>query len=116
MIQKTSTGSRCLVYNITRTPEAQGEAHGQFRIEQISEHLLLGLTSVDHKYRYTGLLHVNPGATTNANMTVHFPLSTCCKYFLFYTDHIACDNTNHLFVGFKSPLSVFFFSCRSCLC
>lgn len=89
VIQKTSTGSRCLVYNITRTPEAQGEAHGQFRIEQISEHLLLGLTSVDHKYRYTGLLHVNPGATTNANMTVHFPLSVAgsASYRIFMTDY-----------------------------
>lgn len=70
VIQKTSTGSRCLVYNFTHVPEEKG-----YRVEQVSEHLLLGLTSVDHKYRYSGLLQANENAATAANMTVRFPLS-----------------------------------------
>lgn len=88
VIQKTSTGSRCLVYNYTRVPEAE-KAAGDYRIEQISEHLLLGLTSVDHKYRYSGLLRPSEGATTGANMTVQFPLSVAgsASYRVFMTDY-----------------------------
>ncbi|KAK3915389.1 Apolipoprotein D [Frankliniella fusca] len=88
VIQKTSTGSRCLVYNFTRVGEAE-RAAGDYRIEQISEHLLLGLTSVDHKYRYSGLLRVNEHASTPANMTVQFPLSVAgsASYRVFMTDY-----------------------------
>lgn len=84
VIQKTSTGSRCLVYNFTHVPEEKG-----YRVEQISEHLLLGLTSVDHKYRYSGLLRVNQGASTASNMTVNFPLSVAgsASYRVFMTDY-----------------------------
>ncbi|XP_026284936.1 apolipoprotein D [Frankliniella occidentalis] len=88
VIQKTSTGSRCLVYNFTRVGEAE-RAAGDYRVEQISEHLLLGLTSVDHKYRYSGLLRVNPDSDSAANMTVQFPLSVAgsASYRVFMTDY-----------------------------
>lgn len=50
------------------------ENPGQYKIEQISEHFLLGLTSYDHKYHYTGDLSI-PTKSTPAAMRVVFPLS-----------------------------------------
>ncbi|XP_067014679.1 apolipoprotein D [Anabrus simplex] len=83
VIQKTSTGSRCLVNNYKVDNETGG-----YLLEQESEHLLLGLTSVDHIYRYTGKLSV-PKANTPAKMVVNFPLSVAgtASYVVFMTDY-----------------------------
>lgn len=70
MIQKTSTGSACLVNNYGK----DNEHPGQYKIEQVSEHFLLGLTSVDHKYHYTGDLTI-PDTRSAGKMKVKFPLS-----------------------------------------
>jgi len=71
VIQKTSTGSRCLTNNYT----VDADHPGHFNLEQVSQHPVLGLTNVDHLYRYTGGLKPNEDSTTAANMTVRFPLS-----------------------------------------
>lgn len=67
-VQKTSTGSRCLTYNVT-----VGSEPGEYRLEQVSEHPVLGVASVDNKYHYTGELRLT--ADVPAKMTVNFPLS-----------------------------------------
>lgn len=69
VMQKTSTGSRCLLYNFTASSEPN-----EYDLEQVSEHPVLGLASVDNKYHYTGHLVV-PSSDTPAKMTVKFPLS-----------------------------------------
>ncbi|CAG2059420.1 unnamed protein product [Timema podura] len=83
VIQKTSTGSRCLINNYT-----QGSGERNYTLEQISEHFLLGLTSVDHQYRYVGLLSV-PDPNSPAKMTVRFPLSVAgsASYTVISTDY-----------------------------
>jgi len=83
VIQKTSTGSRCVTYNFT----ASSEPH-EYNLEQVSEHPVLGLASVDNKYHYTGHLTV-PSMDTPAKMTVKFPLSVAgsASYNVFATDY-----------------------------
>lgn len=82
VIQKTSTGSSCLVYNYTR-----GEEPGEYTIEQNSQHFALGLTPLKHQYRYVGRLTV-PEPATPARMTVKFPLSTALFYSTFEKKNI----------------------------
>ncbi|XP_063239278.1 apolipoprotein D-like [Bacillus rossius redtenbacheri] len=83
VVQKTSTGSRCLVNQYSR-----GLGERNYTLEQDSEHFLLGLTSVDHVYRYTGLLTA-PAASSPAAMRVRFPLSVAgsASYTVFMTDY-----------------------------
>lgn len=69
MIQKTSTGSTCLYYNITK-----GEEPGEYHIEQVSKHVVLGITPLKHIYKYTGTL-TRPDPTVPAKFEVKFPLS-----------------------------------------
>ncbi|XP_059471765.1 apolipoprotein D-like [Neocloeon triangulifer] len=82
VIQKSSTASNCLVNNYTRTDD------GEIRLEQNSEHFLLGLGSVDHVYRYTGILK-QPDRYNPAAMRVKFPLSIAgdASYIVFDTDY-----------------------------
>lgn len=68
-IQKTSTASSCLIYNITKGPEP-----GEYQIEQTSQHFALGLTPLKHEYSYTGEITV-PFSDVPAKMQVKFPLS-----------------------------------------
>nr|WJZ69071.1 apolipoprotein D-like protein 9 [Nilaparvata lugens] len=83
VIQKTSTGSRCLTYNFTETSEPH-----QYKVEQVSEHPVLGLASVDNKYHYTGVINV-PHKDVPAKMVVQFPLSVAgtASYTVFDTDY-----------------------------
>ncbi|XP_046681846.1 apolipoprotein D-like [Homalodisca vitripennis] len=83
VIQKTSTGSRCLTYNFTTAEEPN-----EYNLEQVSEHPVLGLASVDNKYHYTGHLVV-PSLDTPAKMVVKFPLSVAgsASYTVFATDY-----------------------------
>lgn len=83
VIQKTSTGSRCLIYNFTASSEPD-----EYFVEQISEHPILGLANVDNKYHYTGRLTV-PHPEMPGKMTVRFPLSVAgsASYVVFYTDY-----------------------------
>ncbi|XP_054261456.1 apolipoprotein D-like [Macrosteles quadrilineatus] len=83
VIQKTSTSSRCLTYNFTESSEPY-----EYDLEQVSEHPILGLASVDNKYHYTGHLTV-PAPETPAKMVVKFPLSVAgsASYTVFYTDY-----------------------------
>lgn len=83
VIQKTSTASSCLLYNFTR-----GEEPGEYTIEQISQHPILGLTPVEHQYHYVGSLSV-PEPSTPARMSVRFPLSVAgsASYTVFSTDY-----------------------------
>lgn len=66
-IQKTSTASSCVIYNITETNEP-----GEFHIEQVSQHFALGL--IKHDYSYTGVLRV-ADKDLPSKMTVNYPLS-----------------------------------------
>lgn len=71
MIQKTSTGSKCLTDTYAKTNET-----GKYVIRQVSEHLILGLTSLNHEYSYEGIITV-PESSDPARMVVRFPLSEC---------------------------------------
>jgi len=83
VVQKTSTGSRCLTYNFTEAKEP-----GEFLIEQASEHPVLGIASVDNIYQYTGTLKVKRPETP-ARMTVKYPLSIAgtATFTVFMTDY-----------------------------
>uniref|UniRef100_A0A1B0EX80 Lipocalin/cytosolic fatty-acid binding domain-containing protein n=1 Tax=Phlebotomus papatasi TaxID=29031 RepID=A0A1B0EX80_PHLPP len=102
VIQKTSTASTCVVYNITR-----GEEPGEYQIEQTSQHFALGLTPLKHEYSYTGILSV-PDADTPAKMKVRFPLSVAgsSKFLVFMTDY-------HQYAGIFSCQKVAFAHRRS---
>lgn len=81
-IQKTSTGSRCLTYNFT-----VGAEPGEYLLEQVSEHPVLGVASVDNKYHYTGELKAS--SDIPAKLSVKFPLSVAGKasFTIFMTDY-----------------------------
>ncbi|XP_070161362.1 apolipoprotein D [Polyergus mexicanus] len=83
VIQKTSTGSKCITYNYTR-----GEEPGEYVITQDSDHLILGLTPLKHEYHYTGELTV-PEPSTPGRMEVRFPLSVAgsASHVVFMTDY-----------------------------
>ncbi|XP_011687249.1 PREDICTED: apolipoprotein D-like isoform X1 [Wasmannia auropunctata] len=83
VIQKTSTGSKCITYNYTR-----GEEPGEYVITQDSDHLILGLTPLKHEYHYTGQLTV-PEPSTPGRMEVRFPLNVAgsASHVIFLTDY-----------------------------
>ncbi|XP_073948491.1 apolipoprotein D-like [Choristoneura fumiferana] len=83
VIQKTSTGSSCITYNFTATEEP-----GTYELEQVSQHLILGLTPLKHDYRYTGVLTV-PDPSVPARMKVRFPLNVAgsASYIVLATDY-----------------------------
>ncbi|XP_034934646.1 apolipoprotein D-like [Chelonus insularis] len=83
VIQKTSTGSKCVGYNYTR-----GEEPGEYRITQQSNHPVLGLTPLKHEYHYTGELSV-PEPSVPGRMQVRFPLSVAgsASHVVFATDY-----------------------------
>jgi apolipoprotein D and lipocalin family protein len=82
-IQKTATGSSCIIYNITQ------EEPGQYLLQQLSQDYLLGLAPVSHRYSYTGELE----STDNdipAKMKVKFPLNVLpgnAVFKIFITDY-----------------------------
>ncbi|CAH0549531.1 unnamed protein product [Brassicogethes aeneus] len=83
VMEKTSTASSCITYNFTKTDEP-----GEYRVEQVSQHFLLGLTPLKHGYHYTGILKV-PDSSIPAKMTVKFPLSVAgtASFTVFTTDY-----------------------------
>ncbi|KAL0102896.1 hypothetical protein PUN28_018297 [Cardiocondyla obscurior] len=83
VVQKTSTGSKCITYNYTR-----GEEPGEYVITQDSDHLILGLTPLKHEYHYTGQLTV-PEPSTPGRMDVRFPLNVAgsASHVVFMTDY-----------------------------
>ncbi|CAH2051820.1 unnamed protein product, partial [Iphiclides podalirius] len=83
VIQKTSTASHCITYNFTRTDEP-----GKYELEQVSQHFLLGLTPLEHDYRYKGVLTVTDPAVPG-RMKVRFPLSVAgsASYTVMMTDY-----------------------------
>lgn len=84
VIQKTSTGSKCLTDTYAKTNET-----GKYVIRQVSEHLLLGLTTLNHEYTYEGIITV-PDSSDPARMVVRFPLSLAgsASYIVFMTDYV----------------------------
>ncbi|XP_059618903.1 apolipoprotein D-like isoform X1 [Phlebotomus argentipes] len=102
VIQKTSTASTCIIYNVTR-----GEEPGEYRIEQTSQHFALGLTRLRHEYSYTGTLTV-PDNDVPAKMKVKFPLSVAgsSTFTVFMTDY-------HQYAGVFSCQKVTFAHRRS---
>lgn len=93
-VQKTSTASSCLIYNVTR-----GEEPGEYFIEQVSQHFALGLTPLKHEYSYTGQLTA-PIPELPAKMRVKFPLSE-----LLYFCNFMC---NRFFLNHKNPFCSLF--------
>lgn len=83
-IQKTSTASSCLIYNITR-----GTEPGEYQIEQTSQHFALGLTPLKHEYSYTGDITV-PYSDVPAKMQVKFPLNVAgeSSFTVFMSDYV----------------------------
>ncbi|XP_069678986.1 apolipoprotein D-like [Periplaneta americana] len=83
VIQKTSTGSKCLTNTYAKTNET-----GRYTITQVSEHLILGLTSLNHEYTYEGVLNI-PDDNDPGRMQVRFPLSLAgsASYIVLMTDY-----------------------------
>lgn len=83
VIEKTSTASSCIIYNITKTDEP-----GEYKIEEVSQHFFLALTPLKHGYHYTGTLKV-PDSAIPARMNVKFPLSVAgsSSFTVFMTDY-----------------------------
>lgn len=83
VVQKTSTGSKCLTNYYSSTNET-----GKYSIKQVSEHLILGLTSLNHEYTYEGIITI-PDERDPARMQVRFPLSLAgsASYIVFMTDY-----------------------------
>ncbi|XP_066144764.1 apolipoprotein D-like [Euwallacea fornicatus] len=83
VIEKTSTASSCIMYNISKTDEP-----GEYQVEEISQHFLLALTPLKHGYHYTGTLKV-PDSAVPARMTVKFPLSVAgsSTFTVFMSDY-----------------------------
>lgn len=93
VIQKTSTSSKCLIYNIT-----QGDEPSQYRIEQTNP-----IPGVGKPYHYTGELSV-PIPSVPAKMTAKFPLNVAgsADYTVFLTDYSTYAG---IFTCQKLPLS-----------
>lgn len=82
-IQKTSTASECVIYNISQVEP------GQYLIQQLSQDYLIGLAPVAHRYSYTGELEVKDNDVP-AKMTVKFPLNVLpgdAIFKIFMTDY-----------------------------
>lgn len=82
-IQKTSTASECIIYNISQVEP------GQYLIQQLSQDYLIGLAPVSHRYSYTGELEVKD-SDVPAKMTVKFPLNVLpgdAIFKVFMTDY-----------------------------
>jgi apolipoprotein D and lipocalin family protein len=82
-IQKTSTASECVIYNISQVEP------GQYLIQQLSQDYLIGLAPVSHRYSYTGELEVKDNDVP-AKMTVRFPLNILpgdAMFKVFMTDY-----------------------------
>ncbi|XP_075220190.1 apolipoprotein D-like [Lycorma delicatula] len=97
-IQKTSTSSRCLTYNFTKTNEPF-----RYKVEQVSEHPILGFVNIDNKYHYTGELSVIH-QDIPSKMLVKFPLNVAgsASYTVFATDY---RNYAAIFTCQKLPFS-----------
>jgi len=82
-IQKTTTASTCVVYNVTL-----GEEPGEYFIEQVSQHFALGLTPLRHEYSYTGQVLV-PDPDVPGKMKISFPLNVAgdSNLIVFMTDY-----------------------------
>jgi len=97
-IQKTSTASECVIYNISQVEP------GQYLIQQLSQDYLLGLAPVAHRYSYTGELEVKDNDIP-AKMTVKFPLNVLpgdAMFKVFMTDY---ENYAGIFSCQKLPIS-----------
>lgn len=97
-IQKTSTASECVIYNISQVEP------GQYLIQQLSQDYLLGLAPVAHRYSYTGELEVKD-SDIPAKMTVKFPLNVLpgdAMFKVFMTDY---ENYAGIFSCQKLPIS-----------
>ncbi|XP_065201455.1 apolipoprotein D-like isoform X2 [Planococcus citri] len=81
-IQKTSTASPCLLYNVTAT-----DFRKIYNITQVSVNPLVGLVK-NNLYRYQGHLELSD-ETKSGKLTVKFPLSVAgtASYIVFDTDY-----------------------------
>jgi apolipoprotein D and lipocalin family protein len=96
-IQKTSTASECVIYNISQVEP------GQYLIQQLSQDYLLGLAPVSHRYSYTGELDVKDNDVP-AKMSVRFPLNVLpgeAIFKIFMTDY---NNYAGIFSCQKLPI------------
>jgi apolipoprotein D and lipocalin family protein len=96
-VQKTTTASSCVIYNITT-----GDEPGEYLIQQVSQNFLLGLAPLKHKYSYTGVLE-KTDEEVPAKMKVKFPLSVAgsAKFIVFMTDY---ENYAGIFTCQKLPV------------
>jgi apolipoprotein D and lipocalin family protein len=97
-IQKTSTASECVIYNISQVEP------GQYLIQQLSQDYLIGLAPVSHRYSYTGELEVKDNDVP-AKMTVRFPLNVLpgdALFKVFMTDY---NNYAGIFSCQKLPVA-----------
>ncbi|XP_050525566.1 apolipoprotein D-like [Daktulosphaira vitifoliae] len=80
-VQKSSTSSRCMVYNFTNTQEPN-----IYKLEQISENSIINVAK-SNNYHYIGNLKVDPSLPSR--MSVSFPLSVAGKasFVVFATDY-----------------------------
>lgn len=81
-IQKTSSSSRCIMYNFGQT-----DLRKQFTVQQISENGVIGVVK-DNTYKYRGVLETSDEKSPS-DMTVKFPLNVVGKssFIVFMTDY-----------------------------
>ncbi|XP_050442835.1 apolipoprotein D-like [Adelges cooleyi] len=81
-VQKTSTSSRCMVYNFTNTQEPN-----TYKLEQISENSIINVAK-SNNYHYIGNLKAD--SSLPSRMSVSFPLNVAGKssFVVFATDYI----------------------------
>lgn len=81
-IQKTSTSSRCMVYNFEVT-----DYRNQYTVQQISDNSVIDVVK-DNTYKYRGILEAKDEKNAS-DMSVRFPLNVIGKssFVIFMTDY-----------------------------
>ncbi|XP_069678953.1 apolipoprotein D-like [Periplaneta americana] len=83
VLYKTSTGIDCLMMKIERTNDTE-----KFKATEVSQHILLGLTNINHKYTYEGELTI-PDKNDRGRMEIRLPAKIIkrASFVVFLTDY-----------------------------
>ncbi|XP_069678973.1 apolipoprotein D-like [Periplaneta americana] len=110
VLYRTSTGTDCLTLNIEATDNPE-----KFRVIEVSKHLFVGLTNINHKYSYEAELTV-PDKSEPARMKIKLPATLIKKasFVVIMTDYetfglvfscqkLAFANRQATFIMSRSP-------------
>ncbi|XP_069678940.1 apolipoprotein D-like [Periplaneta americana] len=83
VLYRTSTRTDCIMIKIEPTNHLD-----KFKITEISTHLIVGLTNINHKYTYEGELTV-PDKKDSARMEIHLPATVIrrASFVVIMTDY-----------------------------